>query len=252
MGHVETVRADHRALSAERAGIHRLIQLVVAHDDLRVVEDFTGQEPRIFFVMLEVGAALHALVAVALDAAAGFFDSLLFGVAAVLRWNPCQFLCRGKIRIEAALIRILLTAHVARVEILCKAVHRQGGLFRLKGGGHHSGGTARYQFLFLAVLKFRFKGSTRKQTCKHGFGNTEHIKGGTLLCQEVCSDAAGKNKGNVFSIQALQFQSEGFLVQKFRPAAQKVLQVRLLTEHRDRVGLLFELSRQKQRKQPGT
>ena len=252
MGHIKAVRADHRALPAKCAGVHRLVQLVVAHNDLRVIKDFAGQKPRVFFVVFQVGAALHALVAVALNAARGFGGGFLFGVASVLCRNALQFLCRRKIRIQAAIKRVFLTAHVARIKVLRQAVYGQGCFFCTEGRVHHPVGIPGHELLFLTVHELRYEARIRKQAREHRPGNTEHIKGRTLFRQEIRGDVAGEYKRDVLSLQTLQLQLEGFVIQEFRLAAQEALQVRLFAENGERIGLFLDLSRQKQCKQPGT
>ena len=77
VGHVKTVGADYRTLPAEGAGVHGLVELVVTHDDLGVVVNLFGEKPGIFFVVSQIGTALHALFTVALDAAFCLSHSLL-------------------------------------------------------------------------------------------------------------------------------------------------------------------------------
>ena len=81
LSHVVAVGAGDCALAAQGAGVDGLVHHVVAHDDADVVVDLPGQNPGKFLIVLQVRAALDALVAVALDAALRLPGCLLAGVS---------------------------------------------------------------------------------------------------------------------------------------------------------------------------
>ena len=66
---VVAVGTEHGALTAEGAGIDGLIHHVVAHNDRYIVVYLPRQHPGELFIVLQIGAALDALIAAALDAA---------------------------------------------------------------------------------------------------------------------------------------------------------------------------------------
>ena len=79
--HVDTLGADDRTLTTERTGVHGLVERVVAHYYLSVVIYLPRQQTGVFFIVLEIGAGLHALVAAALYTALGLLNGLLARVA---------------------------------------------------------------------------------------------------------------------------------------------------------------------------
>lgn len=56
--HVDTLGADDRTLTAERTGVHGLVERVVAHYYLSVVIYLPRQQTGVFFIVLEIGAGL--------------------------------------------------------------------------------------------------------------------------------------------------------------------------------------------------
>ena len=155
VGHIEAVGTDHRALSAEGAGVHRLVELVVAHDDLGVVVDFLGQKAGVFLIVFQISAALHALFTVALDAPRCLFRCFFHGISALLQWHAAEGRGLVQVCVESALYGPLTAAHVARVQVLGQAVHREGGLLCAESSSHHARTAADHEF-------FRFEDHERR------------------------------------------------------------------------------------------
>ena len=250
-GHIKAVGADHRALSAEGAGVHGLVELVVAHDDLGVVVDLPGQKSGMLFVMSEIGAAFQALLTVALDAAPGLLDGLLPGIAAIRDSHTAQLFCRREVGVESALRRALLPAGIAGIQLLRQAVHRQRRFLRAEGRVQHALCRPADQALFLADHQLRDRLALRKEPLPDLVRGAEHIKGRLLLLIKRRVQAAAAYESDLLALQPLELQGEGSLVQKRRGTAEIGLRILFLTEHRDGIGLLFQLPRQQQRKEPG-
>ena len=175
--HVEVVGANHRALPAEGAGVHRLVQRVVAHDDLRVVVDLAREQPGVLLVVLEIGAGLQALLAAALDAAPRFLDRLLLRIAVPVGGDATERLRLRKIGIELALARALRSAHVARVEILRETVDGQRRLLRAEGRVQHASALPAHE---LFILKDHQLGQDRRvgeEGLRHLLRRAAHVEG---------------------------------------------------------------------------
>ena len=248
--HIEAVGAHHGALPAEGTAVHGLVHLMVAHNDLGVVVDLFGQKPRMLFVMLEVGAAFQALLAAALQAAPCLRNGLLFGVARLRQGHPAQPMRLAQVGVKAALHRPLLSPAVSGMKVLGQPVHGEDGLLGPEGRVQHSpSAAAADQPLLLAEHQLLAAYRVGHQRLCHRLGDAEDIKLLPLFFQKIPRERAVVCKMNVLALQALALQGEGGLIQKGRGAAQKAPGVRLRAEHRHRIGLLFQFSGQKQRKQ---
>ena len=146
--HVKAVGAGDLTLPAEGAGVHGLVQLMVAHDDLGVVEDLPAQQGGVFFIVFQIGTALFALVTVALYAPPGLFHGLFPGVALTAGGDAHRVLNLFKAGIEPGLRRSFLAPGVARVQLLGQPVHREGGSFGGKGAVQHTAFKPHDQLLF--------------------------------------------------------------------------------------------------------
>ena len=251
MGHIKTIGTDHRALPAEGTAVHGFIELVVPHDDLGIVIDLLSQQPGVFFIMLQKGAAFQALLAAALQAARRLRHRLLFAVALRRYRFPLQR-CRGReIRIQARLHRAFLAAGIAGIQVLGQAIHGQRSLLGPEGRSHHALAAAADKLFRLAVHELRQTFRRRKELFCHRLRGAEHIIAGSFFFQKILCYCAVKDKIDVLCLQAFEFQLKGLFIQKHRSAAQECIQIRLLAEHGQRVGLFLQLPCKKQRKQPG-
>ena len=79
--HGKVFRTDRFAKSAEAAGIDQLIGLAGTDDDGFVIVDFPGVFFRIGPEPLQVDTDLDTFQALALEAASGFLNGLIIGVA---------------------------------------------------------------------------------------------------------------------------------------------------------------------------
>ena len=200
--------------------------------------------------MSEVGAAFQALLAAALDAALGLPLCFLLGISLAGGFNAAQLFCGGEIRIQAALHGPLLPARVARIEVLCQPVHRQGGAFRGESSVEYAAAWARDQPLRLADHQLRHAQYVRKQTQHELPRGAEHIKALLFIVEKGDIYRTIKFKLNVLVLQALTLKSKCLFVKERCGGTEPCIVVPLLAEHGDRVGFLLELSCQKQRKEP--
>ena len=249
LGHVEAVGADHAALAAEGAGVHGLVERMVAHDDLRVVVDLAGEQSGVFFVMSEVGAGFEAFLAVAEDAASRFLDGLLLRVALLIGGDAAKGLRLGEVGIELALAGALGAAHVARVEVLSQTVDRQGSFFRAEGRVQHALAHAADEPFFLEEHQLRDGGRVGEQLARQVHGRAEHVEALLFIFIERRVGAAVEFEPDVLAFETLELRGEVPLAQEGRAGAQIALRIRLLAENGDRIGLLFQLAREEERKE---
>ena len=247
--HVHAVGAYRRALPAERAGVHGLVQLMVAHDDLCVVVDLPCEQAGMLPVMPQIGAGFQTFLAAALEAALGLFDGLLPRVALRSARYALQRPGGREIGVEPALARPLMPAGVAGVELLRQTIRGQRRLFRAESRVHHAAAAAHDQIFRLIKhdirRAFRFG---EKDLCRR-LRRAEDLKLSSLLLEEVRRQFTAELETNFLPLQPFQLQVEGRLIQKRRSAAQIRLLVRLSAEHRDRIHLLFQLAGEKEREQ---
>ena len=252
MGHIKAIGTDHRALPAEGAAVHGFIELVVPHDDLGIVIDLLSQQPGMLFIMLQEGAAFQALLAATLEAARRLRHRQFFAVAFRRYRLPLQR-CRGcEIRIQARLHRAFLAAGIAGIQILGQAIHGQCGFFCPEGRSHHALAAAADKLFCLAVHEIRQAFRRRKEFFCYRFRGAEHVKGRSLFFQKILCYCAIEDKIDVLCLQAFEFQLKGLFIQKFRPAAQERVQIRLLTEHGQRIGLFLQFPGKEKGEEAGT
>ena len=248
--HVHPVRADGRALTAERAGVHGLIELMVAHDDLRVVVNFPRQQPGVLPVMAQIGAGFEALLAAALEAALRLLDRLLRGIADVRARHALQRLRGGEVGVKPALNGALRAARVAGIELLREPVCRQRRLFRAEGRVHHAAAAAYDQVFRLIEHHVRRTDGPGEEGLRRRLRRAENLIVPAPFAEEFRRQCAAELEPDLFSPESFQLQRERFPVQKRRGAAEKRFLIGLGAEHRDRVHFLFQLAREKQRKEP--
>ena len=202
--------------------------------------------------MLQEGAAFQALLTAALEAARRLRHRLFFAVAFRRYRLPLQR-CRGcEIRIQACFHRPLLPAGIAGIQILGQAIHGQRSLLGSEGRGHHALAAAADKLLRLAVQEFRQTFRRRKELFCYRFRGAKHVKGRSLFFQKIRCYLAVENEIDVLCLQAFEFQLKGLFIQKFRPAAQERVQIRLLTEHGQRIGFFLQFPGKEKGEEPGT
>ena len=224
---------------------------MVAHDDLGVVIDFPGQQAGVFLIVLQIGAALHALFTVALDAAPCLLRCLRLGIAVSAASDARQRLCLVQVGIEPAFKGVLCAAHAARVQILGQAVCGQGCFLSADRRCHNALAPAGDELFLLTVHELRNHRAVRQQGIQNTLRDTDHVKAPPFLFQERGIDSAAEAELNILPFQPAQLQPEGLVIQKAGGTAQEVLRVLLLAEHGDGIGLLLKLARQEEREEPG-
>ena len=138
LGHVIAVGTQDAALAAQGAGVDGLVHHVVAHDDGDIVVDLSRQNPGEFVVVLQIGAALDALVAPALDAPAGFRHGRSF----IHDRNAAAGDHALQAGVEPCLHAALLAPGVGGIEVLGHPIGGQSRLFRAEGRAQHALGFA--------------------------------------------------------------------------------------------------------------
>ena len=148
--------------------------------------------------MLQIGAALDAFLATALDTAASFCHSafLVHAGDALGRFHPFQ---RG---VKPGLHAAFLTAGVGGVQILGQPVGRQGGFFRAKGRAQHALSFSGDELLLPADHDRFVYGKPREQSFRRVKSGTQQVE----FCRVFPESTHGVNapvEGNIHSLQGL-------------------------------------------------
>ena len=241
--HVIAVGAQDTALAAQAAGIDRAVHHMVAHNDRHIIVDLTGENAGEFLIMLQIGTAFNAFIAVALDAAACLGDSTF---PAVTLDSACRF-DAFQIGIQPGLDAALFTSGIAGIQVLGHTVGRERCFLSTERGAQDTLSLTGDELILSCHHHCFVNGKVGMEHVRHFIRRTFQIMGFCIGCSHI-------RIPDELNVHLLEGSHRCFLYrcrQHRNYGSNQRSIVFMLRVHRHRVHLLCQFSCQEQAEQVG-